>query len=134
MASLASAEEAIGNPPSPLSCIAAAPCKGRNESEEEEVDEKVASPARQNPSKSRATRATSKAEEQGHMAAPNDAAMRRGRNRELAAEIVYTAINGPFKPVATAKAHATKHQPLRQMVDTNNVSKASRPNRSAEED
>ncbi|DBA95142.1 TPA: hypothetical protein ACH3X1_015696 [Trebouxia sp. C0004] len=28
-------------------------------------------------------------------------------DKELAAEIVYTAINGPFKPVAIAKAHAT---------------------------
>ncbi|DBA75258.1 TPA: hypothetical protein ACH3X1_010546 [Trebouxia sp. C0004] len=53
------------------------------------------------------------------------------------------AINGPFKPVAIAKAHATKRQPLRQTVgpnqsqptvDTNNVSKASRRNCRAEEE
>jgi len=52
-----------------------------DESEAEEEGEKVASPAKQKPSKSRATRTTSKAEERGHMAAPNDAAKRRGANR-----------------------------------------------------
>jgi len=51
------------------------------ESEAEEEGEKVASPAKQKASKSRATGATFKAEERDSMAAPNDVAKRHGANR-----------------------------------------------------